>query len=352
MNDKKKITLSLIEPCDNNVPEPIEKVMSGKDYMYFGEDNLYPELLFECYDNCSMLQSVINGLADYIAGSGISEDFDVTSQGDKCSELVKKVALDYVIYGAFAIQLRRNKFGDVVALDYVDVSRCRLDEAEEYVYYCRKWTKYARDIRKYDRWQKNIKSQNCIFYYKNPKSRGLYGTPIWKAAVEDALTAIEITHFHYSAIRNNFVPSAVVNFNNGIPSDEEQDEIENQLNDKFSGSSNASRLLVSFNENKDSAVTIERLSEDGFDTKYEALRKNVRDNILTAFRASGQLFGVLPEQTGFNSVEYLNAFALYKETVVHPMQQEIEDAFRRIGYEISLNEFVVEFKDNGEKTIV
>ena len=190
-----------------------------------------------------------------------------------------------------------------------------------------------------------------MFYYKNPKSRGVYGTPIWKAAIEDALTAIEITHFHYSAIRNNFVPSAVVNFNNGVPTDEQQDEIEAKLNEKFSGSSNAARLLVSFNDNKDSAVTVERLSEDGFDSKYQALRDSVRDNMLTAFRASGQLFGVLPEQTGFNSVEYLNAFALYKETVVKPLQQEIEDAFKRLGYDITLNEFVVEFKDNGETTV-
>jgi capsid portal protein len=219
------------------------------------------------------------------------------------------------------------------------------------VFYCRKWSKYARDIRKYDRWDKGLKQSNSVFYYKNPKSRGAYGLPIWKAAIEDALTAIEITHFHYSAIRNNFVPSAVVNFNNGVPTDEQQDEIEAKLNEKFSGSSNAARLLVSFNDNKDSAVTVERLSEDGFDSKYQALRDSVRDNLLTAFRASGQLFGVLPEQTGFNSVEYLNAFALYKETVVKPLQQEIEDAFKRLGYDISLNEFTVEFQDNGEKTV-
>ena len=137
----------------------------------------------------------------------------------------------------------------------------------------------------------------------------------------------------------------------GVPTDEQQDEIEAKLNEKFSGSSNAARLLVSFNDNKDSAVTVERLSEDGFDSKYQALRDSVRDNMLTAFRASGQLFGVLPEQTGFNSVEYLNAFALYKETVVKPLQQEIEDAFKRLGYDITLNEFVVEFKDNGETTV-
>lgn len=350
MSDK-KITFSVIENEDNAIPEPIEKSVSGKDYLFYGEDNLYPELLFGCYDNCTMLQSIINGLSDYIAGSGITEDFDVTSKGDKCSELLKKVALDYIIFGAFSIQVRRNSYGDVVALDYVDVSKIRLSEDEKTVYYCRKWSKYARDIRKYDRWDKGLKQSNSVFYYKNPKSRGVYGTPIWKAAIEDALTAIEITHFHYSAIRNNFVPSAVVNFNNGVPTDEQQDEIEAKLNEKFSGSSNAARLLVSFNDNKDSAVTVERLSEDGFDSKYQALRDSVRDNMLTAFRASGQLFGVLPEQTGFNSVEYLNAFALYKETVVKPLQQEIEDAFKRLGYDITLNEFVVEFKDNGETTV-
>ena len=350
MNDR-KIRFSVIEPKDA-VPEPIEKAVSGKGYLFYGEDNEYPELLYGCYEKCTMLQSIINGLSDYIAGSGLKEDFDVTAQGDKCSELVKKIVLDYIIFGAFAVQIRRNSYGSIVALDYVDVRNCRLSEDENYVYYCRKWSKYARDIRKYDRWNRNAKQSNSVFYFKNPKSRGVYGSPIWNAAIEDALTSIEITHFHYSSIRNNFVPSAIVNFNNGVPTEEQQDEIEDRLNEKFSGSSNAARLLVSFNDNKESAVTVERLSEDGFDSKYQALRGSVRDNILTAFRASGQLFGVLPEQTGFNSVEYINAFALYKETVVRPMQIEIEDAFGKLGYDIELNEFVVEFKNNGEDTTV
>ena len=133
MSDK-KITFSVIENEDNAIPEPIEKSVSGKDYLFYGEDNLYPELLFGCYDNCTMLQSIINGLSDYIAGSGITEDFDVTSKGDKCSELLKKVALDYIIFGAFSIQVRRNSYGDVVALDYVDVSKIRLSEDEKTVY--------------------------------------------------------------------------------------------------------------------------------------------------------------------------------------------------------------------------
>lgn len=351
-NNIKKVSFSLVEPCDNTVPEPIEKQVSGKDYMFFGEDNMYPDLLFTCYDKCTLLQTLINGTTDYVSGKGIENDFQVSMSGMKCSELVKKISLDYIIFGAFAIQVRRNKLGEVVALDYVDVSRCRLDESETHVYYCRKWNKYARDIRKYDRWQKSVKLSNSIFYFKNPKSRGIYGLPIWNAAIKDALTGIEITNFHFSSIRNNFAPSAIINFNNGVPTDEEQDEIENELNSKFSGTSNASRLLVSFNENKDVATTIERLTEDNFDKKYESLSKNVKDNLLAAFRASSQLFGINPENTSFNSIEFTNAFSLFKETVAAPIQEEIEDAFKLLGYDIKLNEFEITFVNSGQENTV
>ena len=50
-------------------------------------------------------------------------------------------------------------------------------------------------------------------------------------------------------------------------------------------------------------------------------------------------------------MEYENTFKLFKETVVHPLQREIEGAFASIGdeYRFTLNEFTINF--NQEATI-
>lgn len=86
-----------------------------------------------------------------------------------------------------------------------------------------------------------------------------------------------------NSILNNFAGSAVINFNNGVPTEDVQKDIERKVNEKFGGADNAGRTLVSFNDNKDSAVTIERLTDDNQDKKYQSLRKDTYNEIFINF---------------------------------------------------------------------
>lgn len=350
-NEKTAIALRAIEGRTASIPNPDEKVDSGKDFVSFGTGNQYPDFLYDCYTNCSILQSIVNGLTDYVAGSGFvneeTNDKIINNHDETWGDLIAKWTSDYIIFGAFAVQAIRNGLGQINELYWIDVRRVRLDEDGEYVYYSKEWKKYGRDAKKYPRLQGPNIHGSSIFYFKNPKSRGIYGLPMWSSAVKDVTTAIEISNFHLSSILNNFAPSAIVNFNNGVPSEEQQNDIEKRLNEKFSGSDNASRLLVSFNDNKEQAVSIERLAEDSFDQKYAALAKSVRENIFVAFRAQPQLFGTDPDRTGFNSVEYSQSFKLFKKTVVEPIQREIEGAFKRMdpAFDFQLKEFEIQFEE-------
>lgn len=341
------VFLTAIDPREPNIPSPKETA-DKKGFVSFGENNGYPNFLFDCYSECSILQSIINGMVDYTCGSGfadvIQQDKAINKTGETYNELVKKCVADYMIFGAFAVQIIRNKLGDVLELYWIDARKVRLDEGEKYVYFRKEWTRYSRDMKKYDRWQRDVKFDNCIYYYKRPMSRGLYGLPMWSSVVKDVQTSIEISSFHLNGICNNFAASAFVNFNNGVPTKEVQKEIERKINEKFSGSRNAARMMLSFNNNKDQAITLARVPEDNFDKKYDALSKSVKENIFVAFRAQPQLFGTDPDRTAFNSVEYIESFKLFKKTVVAPIQKEIETAFARIGekYAFTLNEFQIE----------
>lgn len=338
-----------LELREANIPLPKETVDGKKGFVSFGNDNNFPAFLFDSYSECSILQSIINGLTDYVCGSGFADttmqDRSINRTGETYAELVKKVAADYLIFGAFSIQIIRNKAGRVLELYWIDTRRVRLDEDGKYVYYRKEWTRYSRDMKKYDRWQRDVMFDNCIYYFKRPVSRGTYGLPMWSSVAKDVTTAIEISKFHLSSILNNFAASAFINFNNGVPTKDEQKEIEKRINDKFSGSTNAARMMLSFNNNKEQAVTVERIQEDNFDQKYQALAKSVKENIFVAFRAQPQLFGTDPDRTGFNSQEYAESFKLFKKTVVAPIQTELETAFARIDPALSfrLNEFNIEF---------
>lgn len=120
--------------------------------------------------------------------------------------------------------------------------------------------------------------------------------------------------------------SYIINFNSGVPSDAEMDEIERNANEKFTGVQNAGRLMLCFNDSGETATTVERLEMDDFGDKYSTLAKHCRQQIFTAFRANPNLFGIPTESLGFSSEEYESAFKLYNRTQIRPVQRRIVDA--------------------------
>ena len=63
----------------------------------------------------------------------------------------------------------------------------------------------------------------------------------------------------------------IINFNNGEPTDEIREEIERNINEKFSGYQNAGRILISYNADEANKTTIERLDSDDFDISRRPL---------------------------------------------------------------------------------
>lgn len=333
----------------------VEKAISGKDFISWGEDNKYPDYLYGLYENCATLQSVINGTVDFILGN--STHFTkgiVNKKGETIDDVLGKVITDIMIYGGFALQIIKNPFGQVVEIYWVDINKLRSDEKNEVFFYSDDWSKSVGRVKYvvYPKFGKDDENPTSIFYWKGEKSRKTYPCPVYNAAIDACEIERKINDFHLNEISNNFTSSKIINFNNGTPDDEMKNEIEKRINEKFTGSENAGRIIISFNENKDSETTVTSLSEDGFADRYDALSKRVVSQIFTAFRATPNLFGLPTETTGFNEQEYNESFKLYNRTMVRPMQKKIVDAFEYIYGEKGVLSFEPYSLENNNETTV
>ncbi len=118
----------------------------------------------------------------------------------------------------------------------------------------------------------------------------------------------------------------LLSFNNGVPSDEERRAIERHVNEKFSGSSNAGRLLISFNDGTDSAPQLTPVNPNDNDGMYEFLATECTTKILAGHRiTSPLLFGIRGEGNGFgnNADELRDSFSLFQNTVIQPFQRTL-----------------------------
>ena len=336
---KDKLSFSVFELEKTEMPDGKETVRSGYDYVSWGKDNRFPNDLYDMYQNSAILQSVINGTADYVFGSGVISAFDVVNDKyETLEDVVKRCVFDLLIFGGFAIQLMY-KGGKVEAMYWLDFQKCRKSEDEKKVYYSDDWGKYAKKALEYNAWTPGTDKGTCIFYYKGHKTRGIYPVPMYIGALKSVKISTEISNFHLNNITKGFASNAVISFNNGEPDEDTKARIEKDVKEKFCGTDNAGSFLLLFNDSKDNACEIAKIQDDKFDLKYDALAKSVKEDIFIAFRATPTLFGLPNENNGFSKQEYLESFELYNKTVVVPLQKDVERAFKSIGFVIKFKTF-------------
>ena len=329
---------------------PVEKVIQGKDMVEWGDRNAYPNYLLELYNNVPTLRSIINGNIDYVAGDDVTilplqPEFtgnEMNTRGDTIREQVKDIAKDFEIYGGFALQVIRNLAGEVAEVYYIDMRYLRTNKEGDVFYYSEKWGKsvktdvvvYPAFISKLD-WatlsdEQRARHASSILFVKNVHTQ-VYPAPLYAASVRACEIERLIDVFHLSDINNHFVSSAIINFNNGDPGDEMKSEIEEELNNKFSGAANGGRIMCSWNKNKESATDIVEFKVEDFGERYKALSQHSRTQIFTAFRAIPLLFGLTSEaNTGFSTEEFEQSFKLYNRTQFQPIQRLICDTYDKI----------------------
>lgn len=332
----KKVKLSVID-YDSFIPKTNEdQVYNGKEYVGWGENNAYPQYLWELYNNCSTLQSVINGCADFTIGKGITNNtgiYEENTFGDTVSDIIEKAILDRWIFGGFAIQVKFDEFdGRIISIAHIDYRKCRVSEDLKYVFVHDKWNRWGSN--RYEKFhafdlEKGAENGVQIYYHRGLRTRSTYPIPDYSAAIISCEIQIKAKLFNFNELDNNFASTGIVNFNNGVPEEPEKKEIEAKINKKHAGAKNAGRMIVSFNEDKEHAATFERLSTDDLPERYSNLQTESRADIFISLRAHPQLFGMsIP--SGFADIEYREAFDLLYNTHIVKKQNEIKGVFCKI----------------------
>lgn len=349
------MSFSIISNEARVIPDVVEKKMTGKEYVGYGEDNKFPQYVWNLYLKSAVLQGIVNGTCDFVSGNGIVSNIPmnkiVNEDGEELEDIIRKLTVDYGIFGGFCFQVIKDFNGDFKEIYWLDIQNIRLNEDGDKAYYCDKWGQYGSKAVEYEIWDPKKTQSNFVVYFKGHISRGVYPIPRYIGALAAIETSTEIGKFHLNNILNNLSASAIINFNNGEPTEEEKKRIEKKLNEKFGGAGNAGKNMIVFNNNKESAVTVERLSEDNFDKKFETLAKSTKEEIFIAHRATPALFGMNPENNGFSKAEFLEAFELYNKTVVRPIQNDIKRVFDKlfgIDNSIIFNKFSLDDSDENK----
>src|SRR5210317_42698 len=313
---------------------------------YFG-------LLNESYNTSTTNAACIDGVSDLVYGKGLfTKEEDKQQELDKIipPEDLRKVSFDLKLFGNASFQVIWNEsHTKVERLYHTPVQNLRAKKIEgmkkvEGYYYCSDWS----DVRKQKDKQfiptfgSSNEEVEILYVKEYEPSRYYYSLPDWISALQFSFSEAELSNLHLNNIENGFLPVAMVNFNNGVPAPEERQTIESLLESKFTGTRNAGRFMVSFNNDAINKPTIDTLPMENLHEKYQYVAEYAQDRILVAHRiVSPLLFGIRTANNGFSSQseEMKTAYSIMQTMTIFPFQNliinAIYNAFRVGGIDIS-----------------
>ena len=83
-----------------------------------------------------------------------------------------------------------------------------------------------------------------------------YAYPDYQGSLPYALLEEEIADYLINEVQNGFSGTKVVNFNNGVPTEEQQSVITSKVLNQLTGSL-GKKVIVAFNDNAESKTTVE-----------------------------------------------------------------------------------------------
>ena len=335
-------------------PEIVEK--RNQNFVEYGADNNYYQYLIDRYNGSPTNNAIINGISEMIYGQGL----DATDSSRRPNEYaqmkslfskdcVRKLCYDLKLMGGCAMQVIYSKDRSrITSVEHYPVETLRAEKCNakgdvEAYYYHPNWEMYRKgdDL-------KRIPAFGCsreaieILFVKPYRAGFYYYSPVdYQGSIQYAQLEEEVSNYHLNNIMNGLAPSMLINFNNGVPNEEERSLIEQRIYQKFSGSSNAGKFILAFNDSADTSASIEPVQLSDAHNQYQFLSDETMRKIMVGHRVVSPMLLGIKDQSGLgnNADELKTASTLMDNTVIRPFQRLLIDAFDQVlAYnEITLN---------------
>jgi hypothetical protein len=349
---KEQQKFSIVNVNNNSLPviqEDTKTRYSWVPFGVYGHDDFF-DAVTTAFNVSTTNAASIEGIADLIFGKGVyskDEVFNETLQKMIPQEEVKRVAFDLKLFGNAAFQVYwDDTHTKIKKMYHVPVQTLRAEKIYgnpriENYYYCTDWNdqRKVKDKKKIPAFDTSNEKMEILYIKNYCPGLYYYSLPDWVSALQLAMSEGEISNLHFNNITNGFLPAVMLNFNNGVPAPEERQTIEDLVQAKFTGTDNAGRFMLSFNDDPNTKPTIDVIDITNLHEKYDYVAEYVQDRILVAHRVTSPLlFGIRTKNNGFSSQseEMKTAFSILQTMTIAPFQNlilnSLDYAMKLSGY--------------------
>lgn len=295
---------------------------SPNGWVNWGAKNNYPNLMLDLFNQSPTHRACINFGAQSILGNGV--DFEamklngdevVPNYAQSWDDLIKSLALDYMLYGSYAIQIILNNDGSTFSFWHMPLDKVRWSEYDEdgqitTYWICQDWTAQSQyppfTIDAFDMRDERIeKGKPYLYVYRQYSPAMTYYTqPHYQAGIKAIQSEIEYVNFDLKTTVNSFIPSGMLILNQ-VETDEERQSIIRNVTNLWQGSDNANSVMISFRSNVEETKPefIPFQANQGNINLYDSANQRTVNRILAAHQIPNASLVGMPDvgNTGFAS---------------------------------------------------
>lgn len=324
---------------------PVINESNRDEWVEYGDDNNYYQYLIDRYDNSTTNNAIINNICRLIYGKGLGAKNSNKNLNDWVrflsmisTEDLKRVITDLYMLGQCAFQIHYDdKHKTILKAFHMPImllrpQKCNEEGEIKNYYFSNNWT----DTKKFKPTTIpafGTSKEKIEILCVQPYSVGMkyFAKVDYLGGLDYALLEEKIAEFLINDVTNCFAPTTIVNFNNGKPTDEEQEQTANKVINKLTGST-GKKVVVSFNEDETKKTTIDSIPLSDAPEHYQYLADESSRKIMLAHNVTSPLLFGIASTNGFssNADELKNSAILFDNMVIKPKQNIIIEALNKI----------------------
>jgi hypothetical protein len=349
----------------------IDELVSINDVVFFGKDNLYPQLLNESYYASPLHAAICDFKKHSIAGNGytltpnanISEmdkiiinQFENLIDGkNNLEQFVLDITMDYVIHSRITVKTHWND-------EHTKVTKFVRVQPEKVRYKKKNRSGDIYEVVLNDNWQGggsfNINSsvtipvfdateklEKCQMFLHQDSSPGLYyySQPSYAAALNWVYADGQVSFWQKSAIENSINPSFVIQFKEKPADAEEESQVLQNIKKTYAGAAKAGKIITTFSDSESTVPNIIQMKRNDLAESFINLQDSIVRQICYASRIDPVILGIASPGSLGQSQQLQDAYQIYNDNVVRPGQKVIEGVINRF---LHINKIPATFKLN------
>ena len=330
---------------------------SANQWINFGADNLYPEMLNQMYYSSPLHGAIVDFKTNAVIGGGFNLMTDLLTTVEKLElytferkinlkHIVKAVTKQLIIHNRVYFRICYGPGKKISRIENISPEKVRVSIDRKTYFISDDWsTRIGISIIK-PYHIANTDAEQLYCYEIKSIGQDYYSLPQYTSCLNFAFLSGELSYFAKSNIQNSVFPSFAMMFPKRPQSEEEKHMIKETI-DRMKGAANAGKAVAFFANSAEQLPKIEAMPTNGNDKLFQEASQLNTEQICFAHTIDPILMGVRTTGSLGGGADIKQAYVIFEKNVVMELRSCVEHIFNelltiaKIPADFTINNFQV-----------